>query len=1160
MASCNLSGNRKLFSTLERCDPITIHVANGCHITATQRGTIHLQTWSADRTRVIDLQFRNVYFHEEFSANLLSWGVLRAEGWELCSNSKGTLMATPEHEVIRLRGVGNVSTLQTITAGEQANSTVGVLESTPVMKLVHLHARLGHMSLKRMLKPVKAGAVDDMDAGSGDMTAADLTTLKRLIHDCVACKLGKGTRTAFGHRGLDHGSAPAEVLHMDSFEVRNGDTVEYGMAVRDPHSGASWFGRAIRKTELTQIAIDILRNAQQQTGSKVKRIYTDGGSEFVNRFKELCRTQGIELHFPPAATQQLNGVAERNVRTLKDGTRTLLAHAGLTANYWVAAMCHFVYIWNRTYISEETGITPHETLYKSKPSAKHWGVFGCDVFCHVPKRARQTFEDKMQPGIYLGHDAVQNCATVLLLHSGKIIRNRDVQFLEHSFLHARTLQGQRPSERGTAEAADTFTFVVQNADRGTDGIPAQPSATASLRASEAPQLPSAATDSDLKSETQSNSESPASTPRKYEVESLLAKRRGEDGLIEYQVKWSGYPLNEATWEPKAQLLNDGCMQSINDYEAQLAEADTSDEEDEVEFSPAAHMVMSALGRDLTQRHPRISEREQALRQEMAFAISIGVGLLEQNTPQTYEQAMKSVHRNEWQASMEKEIRSCEALGTWTKVRRADLPPSSNVLPCKWVYKIKHDSSYIPTEFKSRLTPKGFRQIFGQDYFDVFAPTGMYKTMRLGLSLAAQWDYELDQLDVPSAFCRAELEETVYMEMPKGFQEKGMVLKLNKSLYGLKQAPRNWHQLICSFLVAERIGFKSCVSDPCLFFKRSKTGRLIVLFLFVDDMQSSYHITDKGEWGAIKAALVQEFQTKDLGESQWILGMRITRDRAARTITLDQELYVTKAAEKYGLRNGVRTYATPELTAREITDGSDGAGTPAASRQRYMEIVGTLLYAAISTRPDISHAVLRLTKYMQAPLMRHMTAAERVLRYLVGTNTLGLVFGREGATPPQDETRSLQVSAYSDADWGNDVADRKSVTGWVVRVNNDVVSWASKTQRNVAQSTCEAELYAEAAAVQEVLWLRIILEELGLPLAAGSIVCVDNQSTIAISKNGIKGERTKHVDIKYHFVTQRIRDGTIRVEYVPTDKQIADIFTKALARPQFEVFRQKLMTG
>jgi hypothetical protein len=390
----------------------------------------------------------------------------------------------------------------------------------------------------------------------------------------------------------------------------------------------------------------------------------------------------------------------------------------------------------------------------------------------------------------------------------------------------------------------------------------------------------------------------------------------------------------------------------------------------------------------------------------------------------------------------------------------------------------------------------------------------------------------------------------------------MVLKLNKSLYGLKQAPRNWHQLICSFLVAERIGFKSCVSDPCLFFKRSKTGRLIMLFLFVDDMQSSYHITDKGEWGAIKAALVQEFQTKDLGESQWILGMRITRDRAARTITLDQELYVTKAAEKYGLSpgNGVRTYATPELTAREITDGSDGAGTPAASRQRYMEIVGTLLYAAISTRPDISHAVLRLTKYMQAPLMRHMTAAERVLRYLVGTNTLGLVFGRDGATPPQDETRSLQVSAYSDADWGNDVADRKSVTGWVVRVNNDVVSWASKTQRNVAQSTCEAELYAEAAAVQEVMWLRIILEELGLPLAAGSIVCVDNQSTIAISKNGIKGERTKHVDIKYHFVTQRIRDGTIRVEYVPTDKQIADIFTKALARPQFEVFRQKLMTG
>lgn len=225
--------------------------------------------------------------------------------------------------------------------------------------------------------------------------------------------------------------------------------------------------------------------------------------------------------------------------------------------------------------------------------------------------------------------------------------------------------------------------------------------------------------------------------------------------------------------------------------------------------------------------------------------------------------------------------------------RADLPRGVNILPCKWVFKIKNNETGAVTDLKARITPKGFRQKEGKDFFEVYARTGMYKSMRLGLSLAAKWDHELDQLDVPTAFLNADVDEDIYMEIPEGFRDgkEGMVCKLQKALYGLKQSPRNWYLLVSKFIMDE-LGFRSSVSDPCLFFRRSDSGRLMLLFLFVDDFQVSYHKEDKAQWDSLKSKLVARFNTKDMGESTWILGMRIVRNRVARTVTLDQELYTS----------------------------------------------------------------------------------------------------------------------------------------------------------------------------------------------------------------------------------------------------------------------------
>lgn len=535
----------------------------------------------------------------------------------------------------------------------------------------------------------------------------------------------------------------------------------------------------------------------------------------------------------------------------------------------------------------------------------------------------------------------------------------------------------------------------------------------------------------------------------------------------------------------------------------------------------------------------------------AFAVLSGMGLLEKQTPQTYRAALASKQVGEWMAAMQAEYSGCLAQHVWDVVPRDRLPARTNVIPVKWVFKIKTDESGKVTKFKARITPKGFKQKHGVDFFEVFANTGKYKSLRAMLSIAARKDMELRQLDVPQAFTQAELKETVYMEMPEGFAVPGMVCRLRKSLYGLKQAPRNWYLLVSSFITRE-LGLRACVSDPCLFHKRSKTGQLMLLFLFVDDMQVGFDKADEAEYEQLHAALQRRFNITSLGESKFMLGMRITRDRRAKTIQLDQELYVTKALEKFGLAN-CRPQRTPAEHSRSDERASHTAGDEPADVQLYQEKVGTLLYAAISTRPDIAFAVNQLTQRMQAPTAADAKACDHVFRYLAGTKDLGLLFGRSAPELPP-------VAAYADADWGNDKQDRKSVTGWIALLHGDPVSWASKKQKVVAQSTCEAELYAEAAAINETKWLSGLLDELELRATEAPRVLIlgDNQSAQELSRNGVKSERTKHIDIKYHFIQDEVSNGRVQLKWIRTAEQRADILTKALAGPQHKTLREQLL--
>jgi hypothetical protein len=442
------------------------------------------------------------------------------------------------------------------------------------------------------------------------------------------------------------------------------------------------------------------------------------------------------------------------------------------------------------------------------------------------------------------------------------------------------------------------------------------------------------------------------------------------------------------------------------------------------------------------------------------------------------------------------------------------------------------------------------QVHGRDFFETHSPVAKMRSIKMILSLVAQRDLELYQIDFDTAFLNADVEEDIYMEQPEGFHEGGpdMVCKLVKSIYGLKQASRNWNHEIDSFM--KSIGYNSIISDPCVYIKRTRQGRFILLSLYVDDTIAACSKTDEPIWESDKRAIASHYAIKDLGQCEWILNMKITRDRANRTLTLSQEAYIERILQDFDMTN-VRTASTPAPSGDLYLpiDQSKPQSLEAKLIERYQSMVGALLYAANITRPDIAFIVGQLCRYTSSPCIHHLNAASHVFRYLKGTISARMIFG---SAPTSTDPKLLDITAYSDANWGSDKQTAKSTSGGLIRFNGDLISWFSKRQKSVAQSSAESEYMALADITKETLWYRSWINEVLGQRICCTINC-DNTAAISLSKNDTIHDRSKHINIRYHFIRDIISKERARIAWVSTHDQQADILTKALG-PQ--TFRQQ----
>ena len=442
--------------------------------------------------------------------------------------------------------------------------------------------------------------------------------------------------------------------------------------------------------------------------------------------------------------------------------------------------------------------------------------------------------------------------------------------------------------------------------------------------------------------------------------------------------------------------------------------------------------------------------------------------------------------------------------------------------------------------------KGYLQRPGFDFDETYAPVARFSTIRTLIAIAAGLGFKIHQMDVVTAFLYGGLEERIYIEQPEGHIVPGKedhVLLLLKSLYGLKQAPYVWFKTITSEFI--KLGYQKCELDHGIWVKFGPNGKRMFIILYVDDLLIMTE--DDGELASLKRGLTARFEMKDMGEVKRFLGMEIEHE--SNGIKIHQADYIRTLLHRHEMQdcNSVNMPMDPSIKLTATTD-SDAK----VDSSQYQQYIGELMFAAIATRPDIMIAVSQLSSYNSNPCQRHLAAAKHVLRYLKGTINLGIVYKRQSKLKSPRGFWSNEVG-LSDADWGRDLDSRRSTTGFVVLLNDAVVVWKSCKQPTVALSTTEAEYMALTDAAKEIKWIRQLFDELnyGIVPRPPTILRTDNQGALALAKNPVNHSRSKHIDIKHHFIRETIAKGIVWLEHVASGDMAADFLTKPLGRVQLQ---------
>ncbi|GJV03261.1 putative ribonuclease H-like domain-containing protein [Tanacetum coccineum] len=1017
---------------------------------------------------------------------------------------------------------------------------------------VKWHRRMGHVNYKNMNKLVKANLVRGLPP-----------KLFKNDHTCLACCKGKQHKATYkAITTVSSISEPLQLLYMDLFgptSIRSIDHKYYCLAITDDYSRFRWVFFLETKDETYPILKDYISLVENQLNKKVKAIRCDNGTEFKNaKLIELCGEKGIKRDYSNARTPQQNGVAERKNRTLIEAAKTMLANSKLPTMFWTEAVSTACYVLNRVLVTNPHNKTPYALLTGKTPSISHFKPFGCHVTILNTSDHLCKFVRKADEGYLVGYSASNRAYRVYNMANKKVEETMNLRFLEEK-ANIQGLGHEWSFDLDYLTDSLGYNRHKANQSAGTQDVSSN-SAGAELKDS------SDAQGDDVLADTAEEifQKELARLKRQEQIANSKAERLGLEFAKDTEellrrtntnsVPAGNIPVHAGNEQAPTDNLSvptgsatvptgssSGTFSIFDDEQptrfpssSDLGNHDTptsrifSSSSYDDEFSADLNNLASTVEVSLvaTKRINTIHPQSLIIG-DPTSAVQTRSKVNKTTTfePRSVAQALKDPS---WVDAMQEEMQQFKFQNVWVLV---DLPKGKYAIGTKWILKNKRDARGIVVRNKARLVAQGHRQEEGIDYDEVFAPVARIEAIRLFLAFASYMGFMVYQMDVKSAFLYGRIDEEVYVTQPKGFvdpQHPKKVYKVVKALYGLHQAPRAWYATLSTFLLKH--GYRRGTIDKTLFLKKHKRD-IILVQVYVDDI--IFGSTKKAWCDEFEALMKGEFEMSAMGELTFFLGLQV--QQRPDGIFISQDKYVQEILKKFDLecvRTATTPYEAPKPKSKNEPDSP-------VNVHLYRSMIGSLMYLTAS-RPDIMFAVSACSRNQVTPTTSNLEAVKKIFKYLKGQPRLGLWYPRESP---------FVLEAYSDSDYARANKDRKSTTGGCQFLGRRLISWQCKKQTIVATSSTKAEYVAAANCCGQVLWIHNQLLDYGYNFMNTKIF-IDNQSTICIVKNPVFHQRTKHIEIRHHFIRDANEKKLIQVLKIHTDDNVADLLTKAFDGPRF----------
>ena len=1075
-ATTHVCMDKKWFKHMRNVeDGLVLYMGNESTTPVLGKGDVHLHFTSGK-----ELILHNVLYAPSIRKNVVSGGVLNKLGYRLVFEAD-RLVISRAGTFVGFGHYKNNMFLLNVINNNKGMFDYMVVSSTTSCDL--LHARLGHLHLKRMMDMAKDKLIPDFVATS---------------EKCKTCMLTKITRLPF--KAIKREEGVLGLVHSDLGDLHATPSLgnkRYYVTFIEDHSRYCYLYLVHSKNEALEMFKAYKTEVELQTGYKIKRLRTDRGGEYMD--EEYFRSCGIIHERTAPYTPQQNGVAERKNRVLKDMVNAMLSYSGLKSSFWGEAILTANYILNRV-PSKRSRQSPYELWFKRKPSLDHLRVWGCRAVVRLTEPKRKTLGDKGVECIFIGYAHNSTAYRFFVIEPNHAISvNTVIESRDAIFDETRFTSSPRPREVDREEV-DPSSEPMETEEEPTTALGSVLGrrVTRSMARAGAPIMPMLG----------------ASAPREG--------TSGKDATgVGAKTVWG----KESVHKHKAfdTAMEEGTSHNNSGKFGHTMPLGASDDEESSYSSKNSH---SALVIDRISHEPIFQVfLMEGSREEEGQVISY---LHMDEDPKTFEEAMKSHDVSFWKEAIQDEMDSIVGNNTW---ELADLPPGCKPLGCKWIFKRKMKTDGSIDKYKARLVIQGFRQREGVDYFDTYAPVARITTIKLLIALASIHGLVIHQMDVKTAFLNGELDEEVYMKQPEGFVVDGQehkVCRLVKSLYGLKQAPKQWHQKFDDVVLKD--GFKINQADKCVYSKFDRSGQGVMICLYVDDMLifgTNQEVVDK-----TKEFLSTKFSMKDLGEADVILGIKIKRD--GKALTLTQSHYVEKVVKRFNADK-----STPVSTPMEVGEKLlPNSGDP-ISQLEYSQVIGCLMYAMTCTRPDIAFAVGRLSRFTSRPSKCHWKALRRVLRYLYGTMTYGITYvgtpsSLEGYTDASWITNLEDHTSTS----GWVFLLGGGAISWASKKQSCITTSTMESEFVALAAAGKEAEWLRNLVIEIPLWPK--------PVSPIAIFC-DSQSTLAKAYSQVYNGKSRHLGVRHSSVRELITHRVVSVVYVRTHNNLADHLTKSLAR-------------